>query len=215
LTNNDVIRRIRYTLNLKDKQIQAIFAHVERLITIEQIQSWLLKDEDEKFAAITDENLAHFLNGLIIEKRGKKDDTLPIAEKTLNNNLILLKLKIAFNLQAEDIIALLKKAEFTISKPELSAFFRKPEHKHFRHCKAQLLRKFLMGLQLTHRPSTESTGNSGNPKAAQSKNKPKHAKKAATPKQVYVNPKAQQSKQDEPSTRKVLKLKPEQIWKDH
>ena len=95
MTNNDVIRRIRYTLNLKDKQIQAIFAHVERLITIEQIQSWLLKDEDEKFAAITDENLAHFLNGLIIEKRGKKDDTLPIAEKTLNNNLILLKLKTA------------------------------------------------------------------------------------------------------------------------
>ncbi|WP_448547760.1 DUF1456 family protein [Thalassotalea fusca] len=212
MTNNDVIRRIRYTLNLKDKQIQTIFAHVERLVTFEQIQSWLLKDEDENFAAITDENLAHFLNGLIIEKRGKKDDVIPVAEKTLNNNLVLLKLKIAFNLQAEDIINLLKKAEFTISKPELSAFFRKPEHKHFRQCKAQFLRKFLMALQLTYRPST---GNSGNQKTAQPKYKPKHEKKAATPKQVYVNPKAQQTKQENTSTRKVLKLKPNQIWKDH
>ena len=213
MTNNDVIRRIRYTLNLKDKQIQSIFAHVEQLVTLEQVQTWLLKDEDEKFTAISDQSLAHFLNGLIIEKRGKKDGVMPTAEKELNNNLILLKLKIAFNLQAEDMMAVLKKAEFTISKPELSAFFRKPDHKHFRHCKAQLLRKFLTGLQQTYRPA----GDSGEkPKSAQAKPKLKNkAKKSATPKQVYVNPKVQTQTQETKSERKVLKLKPEQIWKDH
>ena len=208
MTNNDVIRRIRYTLNLKDKQIQSIFAHVEQLVTLEQVQTWLLKDEDEKFTAISDQSLAHFLNGLIIEKRGKKDGVMPTAEKELNNNLILLKLKIAFNLQAEDIIALLKGAGLTVSKPELSAFFRKPEHKHYRHCKAQLLRKFLMGLQLQHRPS-EKEGNKGKAKNVA---KPK---KAAAPKQVYVNPKLKAGSANKDSGRRVLKLKPEEVWKDH
>ena len=75
-----------------------------------------------------------------------------IAEKTLNNNLILRKLKIALNLKAEDIIAVLNLADLYISKHELSAFFRKPTQKQYRMCKDQFLRNFLHGLQLKHRP---------------------------------------------------------------
>ena len=53
---------------------------------------------------------------------------------------------------AEDILELLAKVDLRISKHELSAFFRKPGHKHYRECKDQVLRNFLNGLQLKYRP---------------------------------------------------------------
>ena len=39
-------------------------------------------------------------------------------------------------------------AGFPIGKPELSAFFRQRDHKHYRLCGDQLLRNFLKGLTL-------------------------------------------------------------------
>ena len=70
----------------------------------------------------------------------------------LVKNIILRKLKIAFNLQSDEILAVLQLEGFSLSKHELSAFFRKPEHKHYRACKDQVLRNFLQGLQLKYHP---------------------------------------------------------------
>ncbi|MDB4261608.1 DUF1456 family protein, partial [bacterium] len=69
-------------------------------------------------------------------------------EDALTNNLILRKLKIALELQSEDIIDILKLAELELSASELSSFFRKPGHRNYRACKDQVLRNFLMGLQI-------------------------------------------------------------------
>jgi uncharacterized protein YehS (DUF1456 family) len=96
---------------------------------------------------MSDRELAIFLNGLIIEKRGKKDGLQPEPESRLSNNSIFTKLKIALNLKAEDVLEILSLADFALSKHELSAFFRKPEHKHYRECQDQVLRNFLNGLQ--------------------------------------------------------------------
>ena len=114
----------------------------------EQISDWLKKEEDEDYKPIYDIDLAAFLNGFIIEKRGKKDDILPKPEKSLNNNIILRKLKIALNLIDEDILGILELADFKFSRHELSALFRKPDQDQYRVCKDQILRNFLMGLQL-------------------------------------------------------------------
>ena len=92
-----------------------------------------------------------FLNGLINEKRGKKEGTQPEVETRLTNNIIFRKLKIALNLQAEDVLDILNLADFKLSKHELSAFFRKPGHKHYRECKDQILRNFLSGMQTRYR----------------------------------------------------------------
>lgn len=116
-----------------------------------QISDWLKKDDDPAFQQLSDLELATFLNGLIIEKRGKKEGPLPEPEKRLDNNMIFRKLKIALDLKAEDTLAILALSDFTISKHELSAFFRKPGHKHYRACKDQVLRNFLKGLQLRYR----------------------------------------------------------------
>jgi uncharacterized protein YehS (DUF1456 family) len=43
-------------------------------------------------------------------------------------------------------------ADLRMSEHELSAFFRKPGHKHYRLCKDQILRNFLRGVQLKYRP---------------------------------------------------------------
>jgi uncharacterized protein YehS (DUF1456 family) len=151
MTNNDVLRRIRYTFNFDDSKMIAIFALAGLEVTRAEISDWLKKDDDSDYKNCGDLQLASFLNGLIVEKRGKKDGPQPEPEKTLNNNIIFRKLKIALNLQADDVIAMINQADFRISKHELSAFFRKPGHKHYRECKDQVLRYFLKGMQLKYR----------------------------------------------------------------
>ncbi|MCS2610168.1 DUF1456 family protein [Halomonas dongshanensis] len=153
LSNNDVLRRIRYIFDLKDTLVVKIFALAESEVSLAQVAGWLKKDEDEEVVKLKDRELAAFLNGFISFKRGKRDGPQPVPEKSLNNNLILQKLKIALNLKTEELLAVFEAADFTLSQHELSAFFRKPEHKNYRECKDQVLRNFLMGLQRQHRPT--------------------------------------------------------------
>jgi len=118
----------------------------------EQVSAWLKRDDDEDFVGLYDKPLAHFLNGFINEKRGKKDGPQPAAEKTLINNTILRKIKIALNLKDTDMVDILDLADLSVSKHEINAFFRKPEQSQYRKCGDQFLRNFLLGLQLKHRP---------------------------------------------------------------
>jgi len=152
MTNNDILRRIRYIFDFSDSKMIAIFGLADNQVTREQISDWLKKDDDPAYQKCSDTQLAIFLNGLINDKRGKKEGAQPKLEKRLTNNIIFLKLKIALNLKAEDILEIMESANLQISKHELSAFFRKPDHKHYRVCKDQILRKFLKGAQLKYRP---------------------------------------------------------------
>jgi len=146
VNNNDVMRRLRYTFNFNDKQMVSLFASAEVVVTREQISQWLKKDNDSDFVALFDTQLAIFLNGFINDKRGKKPGPQVAPEKRLTNNIILTKLKIALNLQAEELIVLLSEVGFRISKPELSAFSRKVGHQHYRECKDQVLRNLLQAI---------------------------------------------------------------------
>lgn len=151
MINNDILRRIRYTFDFNDSKMIELFGLAGLKVTREQISNWLKKDEDPAFKKCSDTELATFLNGLIIDRRGKKDGPQPQPEKRLTNNAIFMKLKIALDLKAEDVLDILNLSDVQISKHELSAFFRKPDHKHYRECKDQILRNFLNGLQLKYR----------------------------------------------------------------
>jgi uncharacterized protein YehS (DUF1456 family) len=163
MTNNDVLRRIRYTFKFNDKKMVAIFALAGVSVEQSQVTQWLKKDEDPEYQNCGDAMLAAFLNGFITEKRGKKEGVPVKAEKRINNNVIFMKLKIALSLQADGVLKLMSLAGLDISKHELSAFFRRPEHKHYRECKDQILRNFLKGVQIKYRdnletkPATEET----------------------------------------------------------
>lgn len=152
MNNNEILRGIRYILSLSDSKMIAVFGLGSYRVTREQVCSWLKKDDDPAWLNCADVELARFLNGLISKKRGVKEGPPVEAEKRLNNNIVLRKLKIAFNLQSEDIVQMMGQAGLPISEHELSAFFRKPDHKHYRPCKDQVLRNFLKGLQLKYRP---------------------------------------------------------------
>lgn len=64
----------------------------------------------------------------------------------LTNNDILKKIRVALELKDEDIIHILKLSDFEVSKSELNALFRKPDHPNYKQCGDQLLRNFLNGL---------------------------------------------------------------------
>jgi uncharacterized protein YehS (DUF1456 family) len=111
----------------------------------------LKKDNDPAFQECADIELDAFLNGLINDKRGKREDPEEKLEARLSNKLIIMKLKIALNMKTDDVLEIMRLANSSLSKHELSAFFRKPDHKHYRKCQDQVLRYFLQGLQLHHR----------------------------------------------------------------
>ena len=151
MTNNDVLRRIRYTFDFDDSSMMAMFGLAGLEVTRAQISDWLKKEEDPDYQKCSDRELAIFLNGLIVSKRGKKDGPQPEPESRLSNNIIFRKLKIALNLQADEVLELVNQGDFNISKHELSAFFRKPGNRHYRECKDQVLRNFLTGVQQKYR----------------------------------------------------------------
>lgn len=130
-----------------------IFAAAEATVTTEQVIAWLTKEGEQEFVKISDTEFATFLNGFINTKRGKRDGEQPIPESKLNNNIIFMKLRIALNMKAEDVIATLALVDFDLSKHELSAFSRKVENKHYRVCNDQILRLFLTGVQQQYRPA--------------------------------------------------------------
>lgn len=129
-----------------------IFAAAEATVTTEQVIAWLTKEGEQEFVKISDTEFATFLNGFINTKRGKREGAQPIPESKLNNNIIFMKLRIALNMKAEDVIATLALVDFDLSKHELSAFSRKVDNKHYRVCNDQILRLFLTGVQQQQRP---------------------------------------------------------------
>ncbi|MEP0074283.1 MAG: DUF1456 family protein [Marinomonas sp.] len=152
MNNNDVLRRLRYTFDLKELAIVEIFSAADSSVSQTQVSAWLKKEEDAGYVEMIDVEMASFLNGFINTKRGKREGPQPIPETRLTNNAIFMKLRIALNLQAEAILDIMSLAEFNLSKHELSSFFRKPDNRHYCECKDQILRNFLMGLQKHYRP---------------------------------------------------------------
>jgi uncharacterized protein YehS (DUF1456 family) len=151
MINNDVLRAIRYMLDLSDGKVVEIthLADANFPITKEDVQAFLKKDEEPGYVECSNAALAHFLDGLVFYRRGK-DESLPPrpVEKRVTNNVVLKKLRVAFELKDVDMHQILESAGFPVSKPELSALFRQADHKNFKLCGDQLLRNFLKGLTM-------------------------------------------------------------------
>jgi uncharacterized protein YehS (DUF1456 family) len=151
MINNDVLRSIRYMLDLSDGKVVDILKLADANFPIDKegVQAFLKKDGEAGYVECSNAVLAHFLDGLVIQRRGRDESQPPRPiEKRVTNNVVLKKLRVAFELKDVDMHQILADAGFPISKPELSALFRQPEHKNFRLCGDQLLRNFLKGLTL-------------------------------------------------------------------
>jgi len=79
----------------------------------------------------------------------------------MTNNDIFKKLRVALMFRDDEIVEILKLADFKISKSELSAFFRKENHPNYMECGDQVLRNFLNGLVIHLRGTKENPKNPG------------------------------------------------------
>ena len=150
MTNNDFLRRLRYALNLKDNVTVQIFKKGGLTVTKEDVVNYLKKDIDEGFKKLNNNDLIAFLDGLIIQKRGKREDGTPIPQvkvtKNNLNNILLRKLRIALSFKSYDMIKIFKLGGVEISEGELSALFRSEDHKNYKECGDKYIRVFLKGL---------------------------------------------------------------------
>ncbi|KAF1067922.1 MAG: hypothetical protein GAK45_01528 [Pseudomonas citronellolis] len=147
MLNNDILRSLRYSLDIADREVAAIAALAGLDLSEAQIRAMLSREDEPGYQDCPDEVLGRFLDGLIIHRRGRDDSRpLPPLELPLLNNLILKKLRVAFELRDHDLLAILDAAGLIMTKTELNALFRNPEHSNYRPCGDQLLRNFLKGL---------------------------------------------------------------------
>lgn len=158
MTNNDLLRRLRYALNLNGTTMTEIFALAGYEIGPAEALKLLKKEEEQGFVACDDAVMGNFLDGLIVYRRGRQKQpavAVPAAEGPLTNNLILRKLRIALELNDEAMIEILNLAGVVISKSQLSAMFRSVEHRNYKECGDQFLRNFIRGLTLRQQKSAE------------------------------------------------------------
>jgi uncharacterized protein YehS (DUF1456 family) len=156
MIQNDILRRLRYALTLNDQKMLALFKEVNQDIKLPHLYAILKREAEDGFELCSDQELNAFLDGLIISKRGRQSGRDPEVWPTgvlLGNNDILRKLRIALELRSEDIIDILKSEDVYVSNSEISAFFRKPDHRSYKICGDQFLRNFLAGLTKRYRPS--------------------------------------------------------------
>ena len=151
MTNNDILRSIRYMLDLSDKRVLEIAQLSDPSLSLDKVElmAFMKKEDEDGFVMCSDPFLGHFLDGLVVHFRGR-DDSKPARpiENRITNNIVLKKLRVAFELKDVDMHEVFESAGFPVTKPELTAIFRQPGHKHYRACGDQMLRNFLKGLTL-------------------------------------------------------------------
>ena len=150
MNNNDILRRLRFALKLKDSHAASLFStDPTNAVKVDStgFRARIAKEEEDDFVATTDLELTAFLDGLIADRRGLRENAVPMPQpERLTKDEILKKLRIAFALRDEGMLKVLGRGGSKISKGELSALFRKPGHKHYRECGNQIIRAFMMGL---------------------------------------------------------------------
>jgi len=146
MINNDVLRSLRHMHSFSDVKMKEIAALGEASVTVEEISAYMKREDEPGFIECPQNVMARFLNGLIYLKRGRDESKPKLLPDLPTNNVVLKKLRVAYELKDEDIIAILHGVGFKISKAEVSALFRREGHPNYRVCGDQVLRNFLKGL---------------------------------------------------------------------
>ena len=158
MTNNDVLIRLRYALELSNDQVRTLIAAGGSPLGPDQdLRTYLKPETDDDAVPVPDAVLDSFLDGLVLDRRGPPDPSRPPPPAVpLTNNSVLRRIRIALELKDTDVLGMLSEGGHRMSKSELSALFRRPDHRSYRACGDQVLRKFLRGLTFTLRPSSNS-----------------------------------------------------------
>lgn len=86
MSNNDVLKKLRVALQLRDDQIVEILKLVNFNITKTELSAFFRSEDHPNFKPCGDQILRNFLNGLVIHLRGPKPENSSIAKKTDSTN---------------------------------------------------------------------------------------------------------------------------------
>ncbi len=152
MTNNDVLRRLCYALNMNDTTTMQILKLTGHEIAQSTVTAFFKKEGEKGHIECSDKILLAFCDGLICHKRGKKGEppgqSKEMSDPPITNNLILKKMRIALDLKEPDMLEILKLAKVEISKSEIAALFRREGHKNYRKCGDQFLQGFIAGVAI-------------------------------------------------------------------
>lgn len=154
MINNDVLRSLRYALDLDDAEVLALFEHAGKRVPADQLARFLEREDSPRFEPLPDEHFGAWLDALVTQRRGKREapaGAAPPPPPPMSNNRVLRSLRIALELTDSDMIEIMDLAGIRISKGEISALFRRADHKNYRECGDQFLRNFLRGLARRNR----------------------------------------------------------------
>jgi uncharacterized protein YehS (DUF1456 family) len=179
MTNNDVLIRLRYALNITDLKVLEIFRLAGCEMERAELEGIFKREDEEGHVRCPDRLAGLFLTGLIAWKRGPRPGAEGSPEESapgsaaeaaggparreasrseesprgpLTNNDILKRIRVALALKDEDIVAIMGLAGVAVSKAEVNALFRKRGGENYRECGDQFLRNFLAGLTKKYRP---------------------------------------------------------------
>jgi len=168
MISNDVLRSVRYLLDLPDARIVDVVHLADPAFDLspDEVRAWLLREDEPGYKECPNAALARFLDGLIVHLRGRDESRPPppIAAR-VTNNLVLKKLRVAFALKDTDVQDVFRAADFSISTAEIGALCRQPGQRNYRACGDQILRNFLKGLSLRPgvRPGTAASAGAARP----------------------------------------------------
>lgn len=81
MSNNDILKKLRVALHLRNDEIIDILALVDFRITATELGALFRADDHPNFKPCGDQILRNFLNGLIIHKRGVKPEVEKPSQK--------------------------------------------------------------------------------------------------------------------------------------
>jgi len=73
MSNNDILKKLRVALQLKDTDIVEILKLVDFKVTTTELGAFFRKEDHPNYKECGDQILRNFLNGLVIYKRGVKE----------------------------------------------------------------------------------------------------------------------------------------------
>ncbi len=146
MSTNEILKACFTLVGASEEKMVEIFKLGGFTLNPKTLSGYLKPKDDKEFLDCGYEALGSFLDGLIIYKRGESNKKSIDEDVRLNNNLILKKLRIAYELKEVDLYAIFDSVDIDISKGELSSLFRKEGHKNYRACPNSILQLFLEGL---------------------------------------------------------------------
>ena len=87
MSNNDILKKLRVALQLRDDQIVEILKLVNFRASKAEINDLFRSEDHPNFKPCGDQILRNFLNGLVIHLRGPKEDKKPAVKTQQKSNM--------------------------------------------------------------------------------------------------------------------------------